>query len=645
MPKVITIHASTEPEAFHLLLLSEGFVLDPEKKNEKNFYAYCHRLTQALFLINPFGGVRCSFSVSALFVASNEEGISEIGGLSRDTAFSFYKTVDKKLVTKDYSAIVSCIKGLQVDPPVGSTNALPLLGEEIWLNPLTEGRRAVCVVANVAGEKLATTHIKPILGPDTDPPIETDDVLNLIPLVVVGMYPLAVNGGASAVYINSHEMAAAILAHELGHVFGLGDEYERGDAEYEVYYGDEPDIPNVTTSSEIIDETGSVVLSKLKWLEECSLSRRSRSVRFGFQVSLSEAETEEYVVQVQASMAASIVRLDHPVTSQDDVDTASWTHLRYLDGPLAGLLTDEPNLIEGAHYYRKGVFRSSAECMMRWEMSEQISVGNGKFRREAIPFCRTCRRNVLGKLFGYRDFLLGGVRIVPAIQTREGKVASRLAEAFVKYLLRTEFPEDMICVEATIRRFVTFFKDELRWKNTVAFPLGQDELTGWYTNKVDFPRLAGSPLRMWHIWMTNLGKLREGGVVKFAGLGAAGALWYGGFGTLANRRKRAVEGDLTYWLAEGLSRSELETIAPGSMLQLWKSQSMYKEIVRYAAGLTTDPPDAEGHSVIYMGKDSQSRHIVADQEGVQEPLEEGWRAPYRFWIATQWHDATNARVA
>jgi hypothetical protein len=131
---------------------------------------------------------------------------------------------------------------------------------------------------------------------------------------------------------------------------------------------------------------------------------------------------------------------------------------------------------------------------------------------------------------------------------------------------------------------------------------------------------------MWHQWQNFADGEKDGQHVSgvrdavlagderaacFAAMGAAGALSYGGFACIANRRRAPQEAlingrSVLYSLVESFSPesapfSNLHLLTPGSVMQIWKSSDIYESLALYMLGVNNERPNlpsSAGHSLI-----------------------------------------------
>lgn len=514
-PDIINI--PHDPESFHLLFLSEGF-LDSAPERAL-FHTFCKQTTLHFLAIHPYNTARRNFAVRSLFVPSATQGIAGNTLEDKDTAFKFYRSPGNKLVTNHPGRIIDILLDIDLIPYAEPEALLPVNGEEIWLDGATVGSRAICVIARTP-EKLATTLLTVETNALVYPPSVTEELENMLPYVSISMFPVLPPIPTSATYENSYIAVAAILAHELGHVFGLADEYERSGGVYEHHPADKPEPiePNITSASTVIKTDGTVDIGKIKWLDMCSPSRRSSVQSFQDRIGMSDAEETALFSQIAVASKNAVIHLKHPQDDTNPDDTSDFNKVRYTSGARQVLHVDEPKLIEGGKYYRRDIFRPSVECMMRWE-GDDYNLGSSKKLRHVMPYCRICRRHIIGKLNGLNNFQFGAVQIIPTpFHPRNLILRSRLADAIVNFINNTSYTESMFCVEAMIRRFENFFNNELEWGRSFEVPPGSSTLTGWYEEKIDFPLFFGDAMNMWRIWMSDMDGMKERGLGLYAGL-------------------------------------------------------------------------------------------------------------------------------
>jgi IgA Peptidase M64 len=641
------LHLSTNAASFHLLFLAEGFLAT----DSDEFHKHCKEVTAALLDLDPFKPSQPRLTVWAVFTPSNHRGISSV---ATDTAFKFFLTRSNELRTRHPGRIITLLHDIQpID--LGGDTPVPVTGADVWLESSWQGSRALCVVVR-HNEKCATTQFGYATGEFDEPPSINNELSALTPFMAISMWPQL--GSSNPHYLNMAQANAFLLAQALGTLLGLAYETEQTDAAHEEYTAalPEPEAPNLTADLSIRPtQLGAVDVTKLKWRELIPIPRWNRVVEIDHPIEPVPGETPLAEAarydSIQQEMDGSIVLLHHPKSQTTPNDTSSLTSIRYVTPGKLKILDISPHLIEGGGGYRRGIYRPSVECLMRFEGIDAVTPGG--LQREVIPFCCVCREHLTRHFESLQNFRFGGVRILRGqrLSVRQ-LVHSRLADAFVKYVRTTPLPAAINqtdrghCVQATSWRFASFFIDVLG-RTATQIKLKQD--TSWYENPVIFPSVTGAPAAMWNIWMSVLEKLRGNpGLLRFAGLGAAGALWYAGLASLANRAQLVTEQvgnkSFTFNFAVGLQVSDLDRISPGSLLQLWPSEDFYRDLVRYAAGALEELPVNIGHSVIYMGKNARSEHIIADQSGVDQPFVTHWGSFLPVWIAAQWYDATNVPI-
>lgn len=652
-----SIHRPADPASFHLLFLSDGF-LDVD---ENEFLTHCRAITAELLEIDPFKLAASQLSVSAVFTASQQRGVGAAAG---NTAFRFFVTPAGELRTRRPGTIVAQVA--DVTPvPLGGAIAppLPVTGRDVWMNENTRGSRAVCVVVRHAAK--VATLTKAYAAGDLDVAADaTEDLAALVPIVAMSMWPVL--PGAPQDYTNAATAAAAVLARELGVVCGLAYESELTDAAHETYdpAAPEPVGPNLVTDRALRVGTA-VDVERIPWRGLIRDTRRQQAVLERDHPALAVAgetsldEIARYA-PIGNLMRTNVVLLRHSRNPANPNDTSALTATRYYTPGRLRLVEREPQLIEGGGGFRRGVYRPSVECLMRFEGTDVAQPGGG-VARQVVPFCAVCEKHLHTWIQdGAGSFRFDSVRMLRGPVVCVGRNPSRVAERLTEWVAGADANylqalQRMACVEATVNRYETFFREQLGWRDTERIRLQNQ---GWYANEIQFPISAGRGLNMWRIWMTHVvnedgtpGPLRTiAGLRTYAGLGAPGAIWYGGLGCLANRRRRQpVENDVDgnpveFYLVDSLTANQLGDLAPGSLLQIWRDRQTYVEIVRYAHRLTDAVPRTGGHSLFYMGVDEAGEHVVADQIGFAEPLTSGWRSDYTFWIAAQWRDAVNVVV-
>ncbi|MBZ5687372.1 MAG: M64 family metallopeptidase [Acidobacteriia bacterium] len=635
------LHLGRSTASFQLLFLAEGFLAS----DREEFLTHCANVTAALLELDPFKQSQGRFAVWAVFTPSNQRGIASV---PTDSAFKFILANSRELRTRHPGRIISVLHEIQPIALGGDTAVLPpVTAADIWLEGDWQGSRALCVIVRYDG-KCAATQFEYAAGEFDEPTSDNDELRALTPFIAISMWPHLTSTYPN--YSNWAQANASVLARELGASLGLGYEAEQTDADHEEFAPPliEPDAPNLTADFSIRKTPLDVVdVNKLKWRELVPITRWNRIVEIDHPTEPvpgepPAAEAARYE-PIQQEMSDGIVVLRHPKSPSNPPDTSSLTAVRYITPGKLKVLDVQPHLIEGGGGFRRGIYRPSVECLMRFEGIDATTARGTN--REIIPYCSVCREYLSQHFESLQNFRFGGVHILRGqrISPRQ-LVRSRLADAFVAYVRNTPLPQPMVCVEATTYRFASFLIEALGWTDLTQIDLSAS--TSWYQNPVVFPAAKGVPAGVWNIWMSALDKLRGSRhLLTYAGLGAAGALWYAGFASLANRRRLVVEqaGGKTFRFrfAVGLQKNDLDSISPGSLLQLWPSEGFYRDLVRYTAGALGAPPPGIGHSVIYMGKNAASEHTIADQTGVDKPFITGWGSWLPFWVGAQWYDANN----
>ena len=192
---------------------------------------------------------------------------------------------------------------------------------------------------------------------------------------------------------------------------------------------------------------------------------------------------------------------------------------------------------------------------------------------------------------------------------------------------------------------------------------------------------------MHYVWQTAPLELMQNQrfLLKYAALGAPGAVVASGFGVLANKENPNISiqtemGTRNIHGYKTLTEDDLKTLEPGSVLQLWPNERIYALLLLYfnsegsfdsaqcvkeaqktdndndlAKLYSMSPnflpkeqtskgikyPAIVGHSMIYMGL-VNGRPIAADQHGrtlfLKDDPHQKWLTYLKFWIAAQWYD-------
>ena len=522
---------------------------------------------------------------------------------------------------------------------------------------------------------------------ELDDPADRNDpnLLGLLPFIAVSMWPRL--PASQPRYVNGDAAAAAVLARELGALMGLGYESERAGPEFETYPGaslpasTESPYPNLTADRFLRRPDRTIDLRRLKWRGLITLGRRNfrggpveldhPALTVPDDTPLKEVARYEPVL---AEMRRRVVVLRHPTSASTPGDTSALVDVRYDTLGRIRIRLDDVHLIEGGGGFRRGVYRSSVECLMRFEGSDGTTAAG--LERRITPYCKVCLSYLRTQLTTLRDIQFKGIRIIrgPA-NAYAMTIESRLASALETYIKGQPLQpvidtgNGMICVEATIYRYETFFRRKAHWRPTTPI----DIASGWYTTRIKFPYGSSSGIRMWKIWNTWPNFLRDKHAARAAhhmpppalrleyGLGAPGAIAFAGFGCIANRMRietRTVDGtEYSYHLADNLTDADLELLPPGTVLQIWQTEEGYRNLIEYIAGIgprRTDEdlqlnPIVSGHSLYYMGRDTSGPsivHLVADQNRVKitdrfADFLTDWQSYYRMRIAAQWYEAAN----
>lgn len=639
-------------ERFHLLFLSEGFT------TKERFDQQVGDIAKSFLELDPWS--RAKIGIWSRYDPSARRFDSKVGAAEAaaadaqtSTALRFYKTTGSHAWSARPELVVDALRDTHVTLKIDRRAKVRVPAELIWLRKPVPDFSAVCVLIDADDEiGVAYDRDAGVLA-GLSPPALREAFQGLAPLVVMSAgWPEAPN------LTNKWEATGARLAHELGHVFELADEYEwdftvdphpGNEDEYRDYGLDhpggatEPNAPNLTADA-TLRTNGSLDPQKLKWRGLVPAGRRDAITS----ATHPDPEVPSQVAEVVTRTKDSLLHLQHPSRAPWGVDLRN--RFRYLGGALLPLeAISKPNLIEGGGYYRRGVLRPALECMMRYSTFD--AAGDNRYRA-VVGYCPVCLRHIAERLADTVDFDPTAIRVFQGDpQSRGALQPSRLAAAFTDFVkknpkLALSDPDDpnswCTCVETTVRRYETFLGTIVGWRRVQRVPM-----TGWYSDNIEFPFRRSTPLwgveqggwHTWYIWMSRQSRLRERGLAAFAGLGAAGALVYSGFGSLVNE---PVVDPAVGPMVESLSPDALERVAPGSLLQLWKGRAEYLAVLRYAAGLdpvVEEPPPRDGHSVVYMGRDGQKDHVVADQFGTATKLSH-WREQngYDFMIAAQWFD-------
>ena len=708
------LHAFSRPEripSVQFLFLSEGF------SNNLQFLQHVYGIFQAFLTIDPFEQARNEFAAWAHFVPSVDGPINDA---EQNTAFGFFVSEGGTLTTLRPQRLVDVISDLQVSVPHIDDPLEFIDGDGVWLDRLVSQESIVCVLVNNPNQT-STTNFEWPQGL-LDPPALTPKIQGLLPCIFLSSWVLT-QGNASQ-YTNPHFAVALTLAKQIGLLLGLADEKELPEPKYEQYLTKdpldstiilEPSEPNVTAYGSLLDSTGQSQIARLKWLKWKEMIPAHR--RTGFSVAkhpvsppgATDAEIQKLFEDTARLGDASVLLLRHPNLADPSLEGPNLQ--RYVDGPRKPLLLDgQVNLFEGAAGYRQGLYRSSSECLMRFEgydTNEGTAV-----TRNAVPFCKVCHEHIQRAIAGFGEFTINFVKIKPGLVDRcPRRHESRVADAMLQYI-ENETPADgvmrrpsgveMTCTEATARRFEGLFNDKFLWDPTRRVPAGN-----WDPNHLQLPFRLGirsSPRdsrRAWAVWNTVLRPsvrperdpdeppirhaLSRWNSAQYAGLGAAGAVVYLGFGCLVNRQIRRrmmindpeLGGDIEIWYNDvvPLTVNDFNDIQPGAILQIWRGQGAnhnerlnnaretFRNIIAYVKRSQlrreerprldpTDKPTSQelcgfprwcGHSLYFVHKGENGPPMIADQYGIRHSLLDSYPR-YSFWIAAQWFDATGVTL-
>lgn len=680
-PLIINPKPSVAP-AVQFLFLSEGY------SDEVEFRQHVDRIFQAFLTIAPFNQAKHKIAAWAHFVPSND---GQITNVEQNTAFKFFISEDGKLTTLRPQRLIDAINNIQVEIPHIDNPLQYVDGAEVWLSwRLIPEESIVCVLSKSTAPSSNTLLEWPsgLLEPNA----LTIEIRELLPCIFLSSWVLGTSH-----YTNPEMAVALVFAKQVGLVFGLADELEYEGDEYHNYPEiintdiEEPLWPNVTAHASLLDNNGHLQIDQLKWRYLIPMKRLTNGIAESQYPIPSANATDTEIYALHGNIAeianSSVLLLRHP--SWIDPTKEGPNLERYVEWPKEPLkLSGEVNLFEGAAGYRQGLYRSSSECLMRFE-GYNVTTGN-KDSRQPVNFCPVCYEHLRRRLSGFSKFSLklGSIRIKTTITgchiERDCQKVSALSTALTNYILNeTDTLEFKLgpnkCTEATIKRFTKFFNDKLHYPLSCRIPVNDPR---WTQPHYDLPYLRGDrtycrdAFRAWHIWNTVLEKLPYWNSLEFAGLGGAGAIIYLGFGYLINRRETRTmlldDGrEIYYQDVIPLEPEDFTKIQPGAILQTWglgtydvsAGQDTYRQIVAYieqsrfrleSNQQPLDPPSSKppGHSVFFVGlkKDENNNYIkddndnfiplVADQYGTTKPLTTGYRANYAFWIAAQWFDAT-----
>lgn len=638
------VHKAIKPQSFSLLYLSEGFQNIEQEKND--FQNLSILITESLFKLFPFNYNKRYISVWAKFSPSQDSNIGEI--TPKDTAFNFYLN-NNNLVTNSPEKILGALTNIDVEVTSICNDKQIMRGEDIWRNPALFGRRVICVIC-----KYHTTLSNVYINLDDNWSHEHEQNLNsLLPFIAITTGTNTIN--------NPYDRNAASLARELGRVAGLFYENEKPTEEFKTFpEEDELGYPNIATHKDIYDEQNRLVKENIPWIELIDKQRQDNQAQI-YDHPQKNASAEAYAPILEASHQ-KIVILKH---LQDETGPIE-PNIDYFTGGKSILSYMSPNLIEGGAYYLSDIYRSNTECLMR----KEGRVINNKWI--TTPFCRVCQNAMIKMLGGISNFSIGQIKIPPQpLYIRGLTCFSKLGEKFVEHIQKTENNFNVnprfACIAATLKRYKTFFENELKWTNLESVPISlKTEVEGkkWaieqnaryneqsndYKTIVKYPIGAHPKAKELHyIWSSNLKQLRaikNLALRPYAGLGAVGVLLMSGFGSLVNQHEEIPRkiGNNYYYFLNTLSEEDWDNLPPGSLLQCWRSKTLYEEIIKCTNRVIrldeVQINDDDGHSLIFMGNVNGMR-VVADQTRVNADLGSSWQGGYEFWIAGRWAYGTN----
>jgi hypothetical protein len=339
------LHNAPNPTHF-LLVVAEGYT---------SYSAFCDDVKPVINIlmteVEPYANFSERFLVVGRFAPSDEEGIGQED--AKNTEFEVY--IDSDNVTQ---ITIDGMNNLAEAAKKVEFNVFgfdePFKGEDVWLNLQSPSHtRLIAVAANgnpIVEEGRATAH----------PAIRTWWIETLPFLIFLA------KGGPIETKLNT-------LAHELGHCFGLGDEYEEpGDpSEFALYDDLEPEYPNITAAKTVEESGGTIRIDNVKWRHLMTLEER---------LKVKQGDPTYVVKKPQRPALTPDLSVNRPESAK-------------------------VGLVEGGGLYWSGIYRSRKSCIMRGGPYLQLSAMVGSTKPNVTEmrqtYCQVCRHHIQGEISGH----------------------------------------------------------------------------------------------------------------------------------------------------------------------------------------------------------------------------------------------------
>jgi len=367
----------------NILMLGDGY---PRSKFRK-FVKDRAEIVSKFYSVTPFNALLKGINIFSRFEPSNHEGIPV--GTSEDTKFKLRrKSTDERTMTLDEQILFDYVASLSFNNP---DLGISINGGETWLTPGNKSFGMICVFGRCSlysGSKNGPEDV----SRDTSCP-----------------------GGKiaySCVGQPKRKELGYVAIHEIGHLFGLADEYEDDESNKidasgicqnpeKLYYpGGSPDPamsnpsyevspiqPNVVRRWELFPEDQRDSDNIRECLEPDTLSEPPPE--FKWRPLMSPDDIEQFGNRIYP----------HPSWTDPDFNECKSNSVSYI-----GLGTwGEVIPCEGANHYRRGIYRSTHTCIMRtvkpWEDPDGYPV--------EPQFCKICYWTIRNKIDPTDHFQLG----------------------------------------------------------------------------------------------------------------------------------------------------------------------------------------------------------------------------------------------
>lgn len=614
---------------FHLLFVNYDY------GDKKEFFSHCTELSNKLLRISPFNEALHGNRIS-------------VRAHDPDSAFTTTTPVSR---FSQYSTLMGILGSITIHHSGGT-----ITGTNIWANPRLRRNKAICILS----KNTARDHYAGTVG-TTFQPRANDDVWKLGPFILMfGPIPaIPADPPIPADPLHDVENKAQLLAHELGHIFSLSDEYDTGLRSYPL---GEPGQPNVT-----ID----VSTSNTKVRDYTLPSRLGRVVKsfdhpafIGNKPNVTDSSGADLKLfrisdlsSISSTMRSNFVAIRHPSRNTALSNTPSENRANYNILFPNKLIFDgkHANFFEGAAEYREGIYRFFSDCKMR----HTLIIHQTTSRAESINFCAICKNEIRRNLYKKQQFLPVKIKFKPRVTWNEKvKINSTMAASFLAHVGAAAPPSATDATEFTFLMFESFYSSlpSADWPfKSLPIPLrngsgktGRMPVVGQYLAEV-----------MIDYWFNNMERLRNKGLTDFGAMGAPAAMIEGGFGSLVNEFRfelfpdpfAIAPGGTRIYAAVGLTPDDMANLQPGSILQVWRSEHIYKLCVVYVSlgtgGITPVEFERElpfmgagdTHSLIFVEYVSATEIYVADHLNKSRNLITEY-AGFPFRIAAQWYNAT-----